>query len=184
MTWRSEKFQDTALPHIDAVYRAAFALSRKKDTADDLTQTTFLKALKSFHKFKQGTNARAWLMTILRNTWFDQLRHRKIAGPTASIDEMDIPEKTYVPETQWSNAADMLENFSNEQVINALGELGDDQRLTLYLVDVEGLSQREVAQITGVAEGTVKSRASRARNEMKIKLQAYAKDVGLAGDKR
>ena len=64
------------------------------------------------------------------------------------------------------------------------GELGDDGRLTLYLVDVEGLSHKEVAAITGVAEGTVKSRASRARSEMKTTLQAYAKDMGLTGDKR
>ena len=184
MARNTEKFQLVALPHIDAVYRAAFALSRRKETADDLTQTTFLKALKSFHRFKADTNARAWLMTILRNTWFDLLRHKKVAGPTVAIDEMDIPEKQQPTETHWSDAADLLENFSDEQIIDALGELGDDGRLTLYLVDVEGLSHKEVAEITGVAEGTVKSRTSRARAEMKTKLHAYAKDMGLAGDKR
>ena len=184
MTRSNEKFQLIALPHIDAVYRAAFALSRNGETADDLTQTTFLKALKSFHRFKADTNARAWLMTILRNTWFDLLRHKKVVGPTAVIDEMDIPDKQHAVETHWSDAADMLENFSDEQIIDALGELGDDQRLTLYLVDVEGLSHKEVAEITGVAEGTVKSRTSRARSEMKKRLQAYAEDMGLTGDKR
>jgi RNA polymerase sigma-70 factor (ECF subfamily) len=172
------------MPYLDAVYRAAFALTGRKEMAEDLSQATFLKALKNFGKFQAGTNCRAWLLTILRNTWYDQLRHKKIAGPTAAIDEMEIAEKPHQPETTWTDAEDLLENFSDEQIIAAMCELGDEQRLTLYLTDVEQLSQKEVAEITGVAEGTVKSRASRARKQLKIKLDAYAKQMGLTGDKR
>ena len=78
----------------------------------------------------------------------------------------------------------MIENFSDEQIIKALSELPEDQRLTLFLTDVEQLSQKEVAQITGVAVGTVKSRASRARAELKNKLSSYAKEMGLMGGEK
>ena len=172
------------MPHLDAVYRAAFAITGRKEMAEDLTQATFLKALKNFGKFQAGSNCRAWLLTILRNTWYDQLRHKKVAGPTASIDEMEIAEKPHQQETTWSNAKDLIDNFSDEQIIAAMCELSDEQRLTLYLTDVEQLSHKEVAEVTGVAEGTVKSRASRARAQLKIKLDAYAKQMGLTGDKR
>jgi RNA polymerase sigma-70 factor (ECF subfamily) len=78
----------------------------------------------------------------------------------------------------------LIENFSDEQIIKALSELPEDQRLTLFLTDVEQLSQKEVAQITGVAVGTVKSRASRARAELKNKLSSYAKEMGLMGGEK
>ena len=75
----------------------------------------------------------------------------------------------------------MLENFSDEQIIKALTRLADDQRLTLYLVDVEGFSQGDVAKITGVAVGTVKSRTSRARAALKGSLASYAEEMGWTG---
>ncbi len=87
-------------------------------------------------------------------------------------------------QTVWSDAKDLLENFSDEQVIDALRRLPEDQRLTLFLVDVEHLSQQEVAEVTGVAVGTVKSRTSRARNELKRCLQSYAKEMGFTGRER
>jgi RNA polymerase sigma-70 factor (ECF subfamily) len=178
----SNSFDKIALPYLDTVYRAAFAITGSKDTAEDLTQAAFLKALKSFNSFQPGTNCKAWLLTILRNTWYDQLRHKKVAGPTTPIDELEIAEKTHQPQTAWTDANDLIDNFSDEQIIAALCQLPDDQRLTLYLTDVEQLSQKEVAEITGVAEGTVKSRTSRARAQLKIKLDAYAKQMGLTGD--
>jgi RNA polymerase sigma-70 factor (ECF subfamily) len=78
----------------------------------------------------------------------------------------------------------LLDNFSDEQVIDALRRLPEDQRLTLFLVDVEQLSQQEVAEIMGVAIGTVKSRTSRARNELKGLLLSYAKEMGFARNER
>ena len=141
-------------------------------------------AVKSFKRFQPGTNCKAWLLTILRNTWYDQLRHKKITGPTSPIYELDIAEKTPQPQTTWTDADDLIDNFSDEQIIAALCQLPDDQRLTLYLTDVEQLTQKEVAEITGVAEGTVKSRTSRARAQLKIKLDTYAKQMGLTGDRK
>jgi RNA polymerase sigma-70 factor (ECF subfamily) len=179
-------FESIAMPHLDAVYRAAVALSRREESARDLVQTVYVKALERFASFAPGSNARAWLLQILRNAWIDELRHRKVVGPTVSIAESQpaVADPPHPPETVWSNAEDVLANFSDDEVRRALGELPDDQRLTLFLFDVEGLSQEEVAEITGVPAGTVKSRTSRARAALKEKLMAYAREMGLLGRAR
>jgi RNA polymerase sigma-70 factor (ECF subfamily) len=171
------------MPHLDAVYRAAVALCRHGQEAEDLVQMTYAKALERFDSFEPGSNCRAWLLQILRNTWIDELRHRKVVGTVVSIDEGQpaIADPPHTQEPVWTNARDVLENFSDDEVRRALGELPDDQRLTLFLVDVEGLSQEEAAQVTGVPAGTVKSRTSRAREALKQKLMAHARDLGLLG---
>jgi RNA polymerase sigma-70 factor (ECF subfamily) len=172
------------LPHLDSVYRAAVAVCGRTDEAEDLTQTTFLKAFERFDMFKPGTNCKAWLFQIMRNLWIDRLRHKSIAGTTVSIDEELLDPKPQGSMTAWSDAHDLLENFSDEQVIHALKCLPEEQRLTLYLTDVEQLSQEEVAEITGTAVGTVKSRTSRARNELRNHLLAYATEMGFTGRRR
>lgn len=180
MSLRSE-FEKIAMVHIDAVYRAARALSGTKETSDDLVQATFLKAFENFGSFKSNTNCRAWLMRILRNTWIDRLRRKKTAGTHVPLDAELVDPKAVDIDTVWSDPQDLLENFSDEQIIKALTRLADDQRLTLYLVDVEGLSQGDVAKITGVAVGTVKSRTSRARAALKGSLASYAEEMGWTG---
>jgi len=178
------RFEQIALPNLDNVYRAAVALCGRSNEAEDLTQATFVKALERFDTFKPGTNCKAWLFQILRNVWIDQLRHRKVAGNAVPLDETLVAKESGVEETVWSDAEDLLQNFSDDQIIAALRQLPDDQRLTLFLVDVERLSQQEVAEITGVAVGTVKSRASRARRELKSRLIPYAKEMGFKGCER
>ena len=178
MADRSE-FENTATPYIDAVYRTALALCGRQEKAEDLTQETFAKALERFGSFQIGTNCKAWLLRILRNTWIDELRHRKIAGPQLPVNEAALPEPEHAEETVWANAADILENFTDEDVIRAMKQLPDEQRLTVFLVDVEQLSHEEVAEITDVAVGTVKSRSSRGRSALRRTLLAHAKDLGF-----
>lgn len=173
-------FERIALPHLDAVYRVALALCGQPSQADDLAQATFTKALERFDTFRPGTNCRAWLCQILRNLWIDKLRHQNVVGTVLPIEEMLLTVEPHVDEVIWSDAQDLLENFSDEQVIKALRQLPDDQRLTLFLVDVEQFSQEEVAGITRVAVGTVKSRTSRARSGLKEILMTYAKEMGFA----
>jgi len=177
----TETFEKVALPHLDAVYRAAVALCGRRQKADDLVQETFLKAFERFASFQPGTNCKAWLLQILRNVWIDQLRRKKVAGQELPLAEQIIAERNHDNEIVWSNAEDLIENFSDEQVIKALSELPEDQRLTLFLIDVEQLSQKDVARITGVATGTVKSRTSRGRAALKERLASYAKKMGLMG---
>jgi len=181
LSTKKENFEDVALPHLNVVYRAAYALSGESHVAEDLVQTTFVKALERFGTFKSGTNCKAWLYQILRHTWIDELRHRKVFGQILPIAESDIVTEPSEPDTTWTNAKDLLENFSDEQIIKALHQLPEEQRLTLFLIDVEQLNQAEVAQITETVVGTVKSRSSRARAAMKEILQAYADDLGFTG---
>ncbi len=173
------EFENIATPYMDVVYRAGFALSGSASDAEDLTQDTFAKALERFGSFQLGTNCKAWLLRILRNTWIDELRHRKVVGPRVSIDEVILAEPEAQEDTSWASVEDVLESFSDETVIDAMKNLPDDQRLTLFLVDVEQFSHEEVAKITDVAVGTVKSRTSRARSTLRQKLLAHAKDLGF-----
>lgn len=180
----TQSFEKIALPHLNTVYRAAFALSGKPETAEDLTQTTFLKAYEQFDTFRKGTNCKAWLLRILRNKWIDDMRHRQVAGPAASIDETLIAAQPQNEAVKYENTQELLENFSDEQVIKALKGLPEEQRLTLFLVDVEQLTHEEAAEVLNVPAGTVKSRSSRARANLKIKLFSHAKELGWVGGEK
>jgi RNA polymerase sigma-70 factor, ECF subfamily len=175
-------FESAALPHLQAVYRAAVALCRNRAGAEDLVQATFVKALERFASYRPDTNCRAWLLQILRNTWIDELRHRKVVGTEVAIDDrVAAADPPAADEMTGANARDLLERFADEDVLRAISELPEDQRLTLLMVDVEGLSQDEAAEVLGVPAGTVKSRTSRARESLRLKLMAHAKDLGLLG---
>jgi RNA polymerase sigma-70 factor (ECF subfamily) len=175
-------FDTLALEHLDAVYRVALTLSRDETDARDLTQAAFLKAMQRFEAFRPGTNIRAWLMRILRNTWIDELRHRKVVGPAVTIDELPLAAAEESPdpiEPGQQNVAALLEAFSDEQIIAALDELPEPQRLALLLVDVEQFSHEEVAEIMDVAVGTIKSRTGRARATLRQRLLSHATDLGF-----
>ncbi len=156
-------------------------MCRQEEEARDLVQRTYLKAFERFESFRPDTNCKAWLMKILRNSWIDEMRHRKVAGPQVQLDESLVAEPAPVEKPVWSDAGEVLENFGDEHVVRALAELPEQHRLTLFLADVEEFSQEEIAEITGVAVGTVKSRTSRARAILREKLLAHAKDLGLVG---
>ena len=177
----SSDFETTAIPYLDNVFRTAFALCGRRDEAEDLVQATFLKAFGQFASFRPGTNCRAWLLRILRNNWIDRLRHRKVVGTELQIDQLPVEAPESDEETHWTNAQDILESFADEQIIEALNELPEAQRLVIFLVDVEEMPQEEVAEILEVAVGTVKSRASRARAKLKVRLMAHAADLGFDG---
>ena len=172
-------FEKTALPQMDAVYRAAVALCGRREHAEDLVQTTFTKALASFGSFEEGTNCKAWLLQILRRTWLDELRHLRVAGPALPIDEVQLAARDCDPEPTDLDPAAILESFSDEQVIAALLDLPEDQRMSLFLTDVAGLSGDEAAEIMDVPVGTIKSRTCRARAALRRALASHAKDMGF-----
>lgn len=176
-----KEFENIVLPYLDTVYRAAVALCGYNQDAEDLAQTTFMKAFEKITTFEPGTDCKSWLMWILRNTWIDKLRQKSTAGATVSFDDT-TPDPSPPPEPiTWSDARDLLENFSDDAVIRAMKELSDEQRLTLFLVDVEQMNVDRAAGILGIAPGTVKSRASRARAQLKEKLTVHARDLGFLG---
>jgi RNA polymerase sigma-70 factor (ECF subfamily) len=181
-----EQFESLAMPQIDAVYRAALALCGRPDQADDLVQVTYLKAWEKFRSFREGTNCKAWLMSILRNSWIDQMRRQGLVKFLPLDDEMPLAERPHTdlgaPQADVPgvpDAATMLESFSDQQVIQALGQLPPDQRLALLLADVERMDHQEIATVLELPVGTVKSRTSRARAALREKLLAHAKNLGF-----
>ncbi len=180
----ADSFEEIAMPCLDTVYRAAIAMCGDRDDAEDLTQATFLKAFERFESFEKGTNCKAWLLSILRNKWIDLMRHRNTAGQILQIDENMVAGQEKSNEIKYSNCEDLLANFSDEQIIKALRSLPAEQRFPLFLVDVEQLSHKDVAEIMGVPVGTVKSRTSRARAILRTKLFTHAKEMGFTGGER
>jgi RNA polymerase sigma-70 factor (ECF subfamily) len=172
-------FEKLALPHLDAVYRTAMAICGQRDRADDLLQATFAKALAGFASYEEGTNCKAWLLQILRRTWLDELRHERVVGPTVAVDTLPLPAEDNEEEPVWADPVAILESFSDEQVIAALMELPDDQRMSMFLTEVAGLSGDEAAEIMAVPVGTIKSRTCRARAALRKTLAAHAKDMGF-----
>ena len=141
------------LPNLRAF---AIALCGDADRADDLVQDTMLKAWNSLDTFQEGTNLRAWLFTILRNTYFSECRRRRREVPD---DDGEYVAQLCVPPSQ-HGAVDA------QDVLRALKELTDDQREALILVGAEGFAYEEAAEICGCAVGTIKSRVSRARTRL------------------
>jgi len=184
MVVETKKFEDSAVPELDSVYRAAMTLSRDPAVAEDLVQTTYLKALQNFSSYSEGTNIKAWLVRILRNTWIDQLRHGKVKGTVISLDEKDWQIEDCPPvDGEWSNPRELLEKFSDQEIIDALKKLPDDHKLTLLLVDVEQMAHADVAEIMGIPVGTVKSRTSRSRSALRTQLEDHAREFGFAGSR-
>lgn len=159
------------MPWIDAAYGAALALSGDPGAADDLVQTTYLKAWERFDRFRPGTNCRAWLMRILRNTWYDRLRKHRPAlfADEDAWDRLPAePEGPDAPEP--GDVSAHLERMDDERLVAALLQLPEPFRLVLLLVDVEEHTHAEVAEELGVAVGTIKSRASRGRRMLRQAL--------------
>ena len=151
-------------PHAATVQRAAQMLMRRQADADDVAQETMIKAFRAMDRFSPGTDARAWLLTILRNTRIDFLRSAQ--GKTAvSLSEVAVDPAAAPIESDpaWHAPQDLMEALSDQQVIEAMRRLPDEIRWTLLLVDVEGLDHAEAAGVLGVPVGTVKSRAHRGR---------------------
>lgn len=131
--------------------------------ADDLVQSAYLKAWERFDQFQAGSNCRAWLITILRNTWVDHVRQQVRAGPSAGEPIEQLPAKQSPDPPDWRDTDRTVEQFDNVQLAAAVRDLPEEFRLALFLVDIEDFSHQEAAEVLGVPVGTVKSRASRAR---------------------
>ena len=161
-----ERFEQVVLPHLDAAYNLARWLTRNEQDAQDVTQEAFLRAFRFFDGY-QGGNVRAWLLTIVRNTCYTRIRRSRPADRTELFDE-EIHSMEFSggadPEIQALAAAD------KETVSRALEELPDVFREALVLREMEGMSYKEIADVTSVSLGTVMSRLARARTQLRESL--------------
>jgi len=169
------------MPHIDSMYNFAFRLTNDEDDANDLVQDTYLKAFRFINSFSQGTNAKAWLFRILKNSFINDFR-KKSKEPT-KVDYQDV-ETTYNSEedAETNQTVDLrvesVQDLIGDEIANALNALPVDFRTVIILCDVEGFTYEEMAKILDIPIGTVRSRLHRARMLLKEKLKSYAKSLG------
>ena len=148
--------KDELVTHLPAMRAFAMSLTRNSATADDLVQDAVVKAWSNFDKFQPGTNLRAWLFTILRNTYYSLHRKRR--------REVEDPEGVMAEQLSEKPAHDG--RLAMNDFREAFAELNDEQREALVLVGAEGFSYEEAAEMCGCAVGTIKSRTNRARKRL------------------
>jgi RNA polymerase sigma-70 factor (ECF subfamily) len=160
-------FEALMLPHLDAAHNLAKWLLRNEQDAQDVVQEAFLRAFKSFSGF-HGSNGRAWLLTIVRNTSYTLLKKNRVADLTTPLDE-----QIQASDDESLNAATILERSEDAELIReAMDELPAEFREILALRHQEGLSYKEIADIAQIPPGTVMSRLARARAKLKEYLAA------------
>ncbi len=176
-------FTAELMPHIDSMYNFAFKLTLSEHDAKDLVQDTYLKAYRFIASFERGTNAKAWLFKIMKNSFINDFR-KKTKQP-AKIDYQEV-ENIYNAEAAEDNAnnasfdlrADSLPDMIGDEVTTAINSLDTDFRMVIILCDLEGFTYEEMAKILDIPVGTVRSRLHRARYILKEKLRNYAESMG------
>ncbi|MBX2841527.1 MAG: sigma-70 family RNA polymerase sigma factor [Flammeovirgaceae bacterium] len=173
-------FDTEFMPHIDSMYNFAFKLTFDEEDAKDLVQDTYLKAFRFISSFEKGTNAKAWLFRILKNSFIND--YRKKSKQPAKVDYQEV-ETFYNSENTDQNItidlrSETMQNRIGDEVTNALNSLGVDFRIVIILCDLEGFTYEEMAKILDIPIGTVRSRLHRARNLLKEKLNKYAQSLG------
>ena len=155
--------RDELISHLPAMRAFAISLTRSRSAADDAVQDAVLKALTNLDKFEPGTNMRAWLFTILRNTYYSSKRkyHRETSDPSGSMADSIAVRPDHDGRLQYNDFR------------KAFDKLPDDQREVLILVGASGFSYEEAAEMTGAPIGTVKSRLNRGRARLAELLTLY-----------
>jgi RNA polymerase sigma-70 factor (ECF subfamily) len=178
------RFERTVMPHLDAIHSAALRLARNPDDAADLLQETILRAFQFFHQFSDGTNLRAWLLTILYNNFRSSYRRggrEQLASSSEEFERQAEAESFACDQTHHSPEDAMGRRMLGSQLVHALSALPPEFRESIVLVDVQELNYQEVAMVLGVPLGTVKSRVSRGRALLRHALQEIAFAPGKTG---
>jgi RNA polymerase sigma-70 factor (ECF subfamily) len=173
MTERPGDGAAEALAHADVLYRLALHLTHHREDAEDLVQETFARALRAWGGFAGGTDLRAWLLRILRNTFLDRRRQDRRHPVEGGFDEdWAGPAGSGEAWAQAEREPEQLRGLVAAEVRAALAELPEAAR-TLVLLDLEGLTEAELALVLGCAAGTVKSRLWRARARLRRRLAEH-----------
>jgi len=160
------RFEALILPLMNDAYNLARWLMKNQEDAEDMVQESYLKAFRFFASFHEGTHCRAWLLQIVRNTCYTALGGRKLKQKEVPIEEEDnqVADPSPLP------PASLIRKATIEAVREAIESLPVDFREALVLRELEGLSYREIAEVTGVPLGTVMSRLARARQQLYLIL--------------
>jgi RNA polymerase sigma-70 factor (ECF subfamily) len=182
---RKEEFEEVALPHFDALFNLALNLTRNRKDAEDLVQEAFLRAYRFFDTYRAGTQIRAWLFRILRNTFINRYRAAR-----ARPDEVDFGriESSYEQTIDQVFARDhgqptpediVMEGILDSEVQQALAALPEEYRSVVLLALVEELSYKEIAAALSIPLGTVMSRLHRGRKALQAALLEFARRKGI-----
>jgi RNA polymerase sigma factor (sigma-70 family) len=179
-TEKNDIFNNEFLPHINSMYNFGYRLTFDQDDAKDLVQDTYLKAYRFIESFQKGTNAKAWLFRILKNSFIND--YRKKSKEPSKVDYQEVEsyynseevDRQITPDLRVESLKDMI----GDEISNALNSLDVDFRTVIILCDLEGFKYEEMAKILDIPIGTVRSRLHRARNLLKEKLSQYAKSMG------
>ncbi len=173
------RFEASALPLMHHVYTAALYLTRDRTEAEDLLQETYLRAYRFFHRFREGTNLKAWLLTILYNVLRNRHRHR--VAEQRRIDFAAVAEayERIAASMDGGREDVFLRQPVDGEIERALESLPHEFRAVVLLVDVHELSYAEAATALGCPIGTVRSRLSRARRLLQVALHEYARQRGI-----
>lgn len=170
-------YNTLVLRYQEQAFNVAYRIMGDADSAADATQEAFIAAFRAIHRFRGGS-FRAWLLRIVTNACYDELRRRK-RHPSASLEALYVEDEAPEPEGMLASRTEHPESYVQRRelqaaIMDCLQALSEDQRVVAVLSDIEGFSYEEIARIVGVALGTVKSRLSRARHSLRDCLQGFA----------
>lgn len=179
---RGWDFEAAALPYLDSLYNTAYRMTRNAADAEDLVQETYLKAYRYYDKFEEGTNFKAWLFKIMKNTFINNYRRQQLTPPQSDFADIEESFETSLNKDaggQIKNPEEeFLETVLDEDVQRSLDDLPADYRMVVVLADLEGFSYKEIAEILEVPVGTVMSRLYRGRRLMERAMLDYAREHG------
>ena len=173
----ADAFEAVALPHLDTLYRVALRLTGEPAGAEDLVQDTMFRAFRAWERFEPGSNARAWLLTILRNLFINDFRRRRLEPIAMDLETVE-PSDVFQSLEQSDPAGAFFESIIDARVERAVAALPPEFREVIALSDVEGLPYGEISEILSIPVGTVKSRIFRARRLLQRDLVDYAVEMG------
>lgn len=181
---RRAQFEQAALPHLDTLYTSALRLTHKPEDSQDLLQETILRGYRCFHQFQDGTNCRAWLLTIMYNLFRSAYRRsgREQLATSATEFEREVESQSETDGYESNDPEEYVARRNTRRMLErALARLPAEFREALLLVDVHELDYQEVATVLDIPIGTVKSRVSRGRALMRRALAVMATERGKTG---
>lgn len=174
-------FTNETLPHRDALFNYALKISGNTDDAQDLVQETYYKAYRHFDKFQSGTNSKAWMFMILKNSFINNYRKSKREPYKLDYEQIQNFYETVKSDRADENNLDQdfYNDLFDDELTEAIDQLPTKMREVFLLCDLEGYSYEETAELVGCPVGTVRSRLHRARHMLQETLMDYAKDKGF-----
>lgn len=178
---KDKLFEMELLPHLSSLYNFAYSLTSNQDDSDDLVQETFLKAYKFLNSYQSGTNAKAWLFRILKNSFINDYRKSSKEPPKVDYQEVESYYNSDDVDIKMTTdlRVDAVNGMMGDEVAMALNNLDVDYRTIIILCDLEGFKYEEMAKILDIPIGTVRSRLHRARQLLKEQLLEYSQKMGF-----